>query len=99
THPRYTLFPYTTLFRSPNYELNDAQALYSNEDSGVYFAFEFLQQDGDDEEGRDTSLLPVSFNLNYFRPHAFGLEAEPELSAFVRSEEHTSELQSPYDLV
>ena len=31
------------------------------------------------------SLFPVSFNLNYFRPHVFSLEAEPELAAFVES--------------
>lgn len=68
----------------PNYEVGENQAWYSNEDTGVYFSFEYT--DGDDakpDEEEDPSLTPLSFNMNYFRPHSFGLEAEPEVAAFV----------------
>src|SRR5207248_10110135 len=56
--PRSTLFPYTTLFRSP-------------------FRFRFQRE---------------SFMIRWITTFAAS-------AAFVRSEEHTSELQSPYDLV
>jgi hypothetical protein len=67
-------------FNRPHYQIeNRTQAWYSNEDTGVYFAFELSgpaeEQDG---EPRD-----ASFNLNYYRPHIFGMEAEPEVSGFV----------------
>ena len=53
-----------------NYEVNKKQAVYQNEDTGVYFIFD-APEDG-----------VVAFNLNYFRPHVFGLEAAPELEIF-----------------
>ena len=53
-----------------HYTLNNDQAFYENQDTGVYFSFEF---------GADS----ISFNLNYFRPHYFGLEAAPEVAAFI----------------
>src|SRR5436190_4665967 len=62
-----------------HYEVNDVQALYQNEDTGVYFCFD-LQNDTD--EAADASC-PVALNVNYFRPSFFGLEAEPEVGAFV----------------
>lgn len=70
----------------PRYEVMESQAWYSNEDSGVYFSFEYSVRDDDPhgEDESDATLAPVSFNLNFFRPHTFGLEAEPEVSAFVR---------------
>lgn len=55
----------------PNYEVNKKQAVYQNEDTGVYFIFDAPDRDG-----------VVAFNLNYFRPHVFGLEAAPELEIF-----------------
>ena len=55
-----------------NYEVNKKQAVYQNEDTGVYFIFDAPDSDG-----------VVAFNLNYFRPHVFGLEAAPELELFV----------------
>jgi hypothetical protein len=69
------------------YQVKESQAWYSNEDSGVYFAFDYSVRDEDPgaEDESDSSLIPVAFNLNYFRPHAFGLEAEPEVAAFVRA--------------
>lgn len=46
------------------------QAWYENEDSGVYFSF-------------DWSEKSIAFNMNYFRPSFFGLEAADEVTAFV----------------
>jgi hypothetical protein len=64
-----------------NYTLEGARALYRNDNTGVYFTFEFGAQDAD-SDGQQT-MAPVVFNLNYFRPHIFGLEADPEVAAFV----------------
>lgn len=69
----------------PNYPEPDTQCFYDNKSTGVYFCF---QHDSESDEGPEevAGLRPagVSFNLNYFRPHVFGLEAEPEVTAFVR---------------
>src|SRR5437867_10219908 len=64
--PRSTLFPYTTLFRSP-----------------------------------PSSAAPSPWRSPHGRRQQSSLETGPGLhrSAEDRSEEHTSELQSPYDLV
>ena len=62
-----------------HYKVAGTQAWYENEDTGVYFAFE-LQDEAEHEEGE---YFPVALNLNYFRPSPFGLEAEPEVKAFV----------------
>src|SRR6516162_652488 len=56
-----------------NYQLGEGQAIYQNEDTGVYFIF--------DEPDNGV----VAFNLNYFRPHIFGLEAAPELEQFAEA--------------
>jgi len=62
------------------YELNESQAWYSNDDSGVYFSFEY----SDDDSGEDLEWESfAAFNQNYYRPHFFALEAERELTAFV----------------
>src|SRR5256885_11755236 len=74
--PRSTLFPYTTLFRSP-------KSLSTSE-------IEQLLSSGDDESTlrvRDRTILEVLY--------AGGLR----VSEVIRSEEHTSELQSPCNLV
>jgi hypothetical protein len=63
----------------PHYQIEKRQAWYSNEDTGVYFAFEL----SDPAEEPDGEPRDASFNLNYYRPHIFGMEAEPEVSGFV----------------
>jgi hypothetical protein len=70
----------------PLYKVTDSQAWYSNEDSGVYFFFKHVDRgkNCEPEDEPDLSMLPVAFNLNYFRPHVFGLEAEPEVAAFIK---------------
>ncbi|MCC6918504.1 MAG: hypothetical protein IT548_04835 [Alphaproteobacteria bacterium] len=68
----------------PHYE---APGSYANDDTGVYFSFDFAEGDVEDDadpEAPDLFRHPhVAFSLNYFRPHAFGLEAVAEVSAFV----------------
>src|SRR3712207_7129839 len=74
--PRSTLFPYTTLFRSPGRTLeDDAIAVGGQRHRGVVERA---------PEGRD--------------PHVGGGEAEARVDR-IRSEEHTSELQSRQYLV
>lgn len=63
------------------YNLEGNQAWYENEDTGVYFLFEF-QELTDIEE--DEIYYPVAFNMNYFRPSNFVNEAEPEVAAFIK---------------
>lgn len=69
--------------------LQNNQAFYGNEDTGVYFTFDYEEGEKDPERDADlaeSSLKParVSFNLNFYRPSIFSLEAEPEVAAFVR---------------
>lgn len=80
------------------FEVKNDQAWYRNENTGVYFVFDYGEPELDDEisdefdDGFDDDAehveddlhsANVMFNLNYFRPHIFGLEAEPEVSQFV----------------
>ncbi|MGN6671303.1 MAG: hypothetical protein ACTHJ4_07185 [Candidatus Nucleicultricaceae bacterium] len=53
-----------------NYKISEAQAWYENEATGVYFSFNV----GDEYD--------LEFNINFCRPHYFGLEAAKELSEF-----------------
>ncbi len=57
------------------YQLSEAgnQAFFENEDTGTYFSFDW----------RDEAERPIAFNMNYFRPHVFGLEAAPHVDAVV----------------
>lgn len=56
------------------YTLTKKQAYYENQDTGVYFHFDYAKGE----------VYPVAFHLNYYRPHFFGLEAAQELTAFVQ---------------
>lgn len=67
--------------KRPLYQLQGSQAWYQNEDTGVYFVFEFNESGGEE----DQPGFPVSLNINYFRPSYFILEAEPEVSEFVKA--------------
>jgi hypothetical protein len=60
----------------PRFVIHDRRAGYENEDTGVYFGFDFT----DEHKPGDA---PVAFNINYYRSHVFGLEAEPVLTAFI----------------
>ncbi|QDT46132.1 hypothetical protein Pan258_01490 [Symmachiella dynata] len=56
-----------------HYTIDGSQAFYENRDTGVYFYFEY---DADDPNS-------IAFNLNYFRPHFFGIEAAPEVADLI----------------
>jgi hypothetical protein len=70
----------------PNYEIKDTQAAYYNEDTGVYFSFDYINETSEDEpiQPDGHKLQPISFNINFYRPHIFALEAEKELKAFIQ---------------
>jgi hypothetical protein len=73
-------------FRSRRwYEDQGDQLWYADEDTGVYFSFDVgaVDDDPDPVEPAGDGLVPtcLSFNINYFRPHVFGLEAVQELAA------------------
>ena len=79
TKPEITLQQFEDYFRRrDNYKVENAQAWYENEDTGVYFCFEFS-----DEDSKDLDFGKISFNLNFFRPHFFALEAEIEVKEFI----------------
>jgi hypothetical protein len=67
-----------------NYGYDGDPGWYANEDTGVYFGFRFADGRNGDEDGGGQRAAAATFNINYIRPHIFGLEAEPELAAFVR---------------
>ena len=69
-----------------NYKRENRQAWYQNEHTGVYFSF-VVPRPGDSEEL--AKRHQASFSLNLYRPHFFGLEAAPELDAFVKRFEFT----------
>jgi hypothetical protein len=71
-----------------NYEVRDNEIGYLNRDTGVYFSFGLFDgaadpEDASSDEGAGGPF--VGFNMNYMRPHVFGLEAEPEVGAFVQA--------------
>jgi hypothetical protein len=61
-----------------HFTVSDERAHYENDATGVYFGFDFTSADADRK-----NRVPVAFNINYFRPHVFGLEAEPVVTAFI----------------
>src|SRR5207248_11315399 len=90
--PRPTLFPYTTLFRSdptlnPWHPNAFVESLFVNR---VLFG-------GLAKPGKD--LNPAPDLATSWKASADGMSWTFTLRDGVRSEEHTSELQSPYDLV
>lgn len=82
----------------PNYGQTENDFWYGNEDTGIYFSFHWGQSDADGaleatdpgeppEDSRPSDGLTsagLAFELNYMRPHTFGLEAEIEVSALVK---------------
>src|SRR5256885_11826804 len=85
--PRSTLFPYTTLFRSPTSGTNstvpvrEAWTTVTAPTAGTYYLWARLKG-----PTVDSDALYVGFDNSWDR-------------VFPRSEEHTSELQSPCNLV
>jgi hypothetical protein len=68
------------------YEISGKQAYYRNEATGVYFLFDIEEapEPDEDDAGNPVAREPhVAFNLNFYRPHVFALEAEPEVAALI----------------
>src|SRR5256885_13062735 len=74
--PRSTLFPYTTLFRSPGDVLREAEGAVPDAERALDALLAAVETRAREQEARATVL-----------------------DAAARSEEHTSELQSPCNLV
>jgi len=81
TEPDITIEEFNAYFSGRNhYRAEKAQAWYENEDTGVYFCFDYETESEKDPEGPKGN---VTFNLNFYRPHYFALEAEPEVQSVV----------------
>ena len=91
--PRSGLFSqdrFFSYFRSRSrYVIQGHQAWYQNEDTGVYFSFEANAGHNGGEDADPAAGYPVSFNMNFFRPSFFALEAEPELTLVVKEFDFT----------
>src|SRR5205085_5427952 len=87
-HPRPTLFPYTTLFRSHRRHLRKAGAGAARQDRRTVRVRSAPRQG--DEHGRSLRRHSLGEGQSLFRPWR---KLRP------RSEEHTSELQSQSNLV
>src|SRR5699024_11545316 len=88
--PRITLFPYTTLFRSEDTKNNIS---ISKEDLGngkTRWSVVFFPNKG---------LQNVGSKLSGLSSAKFGIALTSDYQIVGRSEEHTSELQSRFDLV
>ena len=81
TSPVISREQFSQYFSSRNhYTLIDDQAVYHNQTTGVHFLFAL----NDEQSADDDIIHAASFNMNYFRPHYFALEAEPEIHSFIQ---------------
>src|SRR5205807_6296935 len=95
--PRFTLFPYTTLFRSA--KRGTKTTSMSKTTSGTKTASEIRRkQHRGGLNGADGSE-PVSDEIPVGHPFAYPVLSPQAMPHCPRSEEHTSELQSPCNLV
>ena len=82
--PRPTLDEFCDHFQNrSHYKLQASQAWYNNDDTGVYFSFDFETADDSNPADPDEAQRWASFDINYYRPHFFADEALLELEAFV----------------
>src|SRR5207248_11580623 len=97
--PRCSLFPYTTLFRSPN-ACSELVPLHFH-CSTVVTPDVILAKDRVDRLEARTAFLPRKAEEPDAQQREAGAEPvlQQEAAVAERSEEHMSELQSPYDLV
>ncbi len=61
------------------YKVDEGQAWYENDDTGVYFSFDLNEP----SETGEPPQFPVSLNVNFFRPSYFIAEVETEVTALV----------------
>src|SRR3989454_12058738 len=94
--PRSTLFPYTTLFRSVVPEEGPAEVAKRLETGDKLVIIDVR----DPDEYRDGHLEAASNISRGFLEFRVGTAvSDPSTPIVLRSEEHTSELQSPCNLV
>src|SRR2546426_4718905 len=96
--PRSTLFPYTTLFRSHAHAIQCADA----GDAGVLGQRETVATDHEPQPSHEAPAGPAVAPLAHQEQIGGKEVAQRETRAelvVLRSEEHTSELQSPCNLV
>src|SRR5437867_6313563 len=94
TPPKPTLFPYTTLFRSE--EEANVRGFRTNEEPGA----EIRPREHADDHHRGEARVDEALRVIDERARGRGYpDHEVARRDGGRSEEHTSELQSPYDLV
>src|SRR2546426_9853498 len=94
--PRSTLFPYTTLFRSPHRITNPLLKLTYLMHGGITelrLVIEMERCESATTTAHHLTTLSITVNARSHRQHS------KFWAAFPRSEEHTSELQSPCNLV
>lgn len=65
-----------------HYQIGGKTAWYGNKDTGVYFSFDYNDRNTEEVRDEEAPVYSVMFNINYFRPSYFALEAEVEVSAF-----------------
>lgn len=71
---------------NPLFDIGETEVTYQNEATGTYFAFGWQDVGSTHAEGEDPeSAYPIWFNLNFFRPSTFALEAAPHVTALVRA--------------
>lgn len=70
--------------RYPNFTLEGTRAGYANEKTGVYFTIGYSDGDTEDGDAPNAGREHIFFNMNYYRPHVFGLEAERVLTRLVK---------------
>src|SRR2546422_7065985 len=88
--PRSTLFPYTTLFRSPSEEHAESRRERERRDRGAREGHESQRDDRERHDPRDGQIEELPDRV---------LGPAPVTPVALRSEEHTSELQSRLHLV
>jgi hypothetical protein len=68
------------------FEIGDAEVAYLNEGTGTYFTFGWREIDETPTEDEEPAPgYPIWFNLNFFRPSTFALEAAPHVTGLVRA--------------
>lgn len=67
--------------------LDRDMAAYQHSDTGVHFTFVDVGPGAHDDSDEPSELgeFPLEFNIHFFRPSCFAREAEPELTALMRS--------------
>lgn len=74
-----------------NYTVLRNEIFYGSDDTGVYFNYTLTPPTEDRGGEKDVEEAPLAFNMNYFRPSYFALEAEPEVAALVEAFDLTVE--------